>query len=1299
MKFWIIKFCLLINILSAQNVVYWEPAIPIPGGDITIYYNMIDGTLPDNTNPVYLHLGYNGWQNTQDYTMSYAPDIGNGWWQYEYEIPEDAETIDFVFTDLQGNWDNNGGMGIDWHINLNYYWMPYYPGPDETVTVILNNVNQTGEIAWTVDAGNGHVPPIESYWPDGSYFDEGLVFSPLLENGPSSLTIDLGQFLSGEQVIHSLKFKIRWENGDWDVGSNGQVLNYDIYIDYNYTPGDPYVFFINPTPNENAQVSGTLNLAVTGDAETVEFWVNGEFLGMDDTVPFEESWTPESSEFGNATIIAIAHGSEGGVSYLFRHVYILYEIMEEPVPPGITDGVNITGNTVTISLYAPYKNFIAVKGSWNQEYPNGELMKISGDTLWWYQTELPDGDYSYQYNVDDEKLIADPWSKDVIWIDPNGGWESGNYSHAVTVFSIGAPEFIWNDSNFSRPPQEDVIVYELHVGDFTSDGETHGTFSDVTEKIQEGYFNDLGINSIELMPVNEFEGSYSWGYNPSFYMAPETSYGTPDELKELVNTAHQHEIAVLLDVVFNHTWGSAPLFQLYQPLDSWDYEDHNYDHCPYFHNQESEWGYKLQHWHEANGREYRAWKYVSDVLFTWVNDYHIDGFRFDHTAGVGWGGDADGASFYADMLNSMDPSIILVAEEDNPGQINSSDFDSGWDYSYHHTVFDNLMEIYVNMYTMRNHLQWWTQNWYTHTAPLNYVESHDESRIIYEATYYQGMNSTEAGLKSKLGAATLLTGTGTPMIYHGQEFGQNGTSRDPGGSIIPQPLQWENLDNNFGSDLYEYYKRLLWLRNNWAVIRGPNLEIIYQDNSQKIIGMNRHDEGLGQTVYCVMNFNNNDQTIPELTFPYGGVWYEFIEDTELESVSGYYADYFISASSARIFTNFKNWSDEGNEEVNVNILSGWNMISLPLEVLNSDYNFVYPDGVEGTLYGFDETYILTEYMVPGNGYWLYFDEGTTSTVTGSSINSVTISLEEGWNLIGGVSSIVPVSSIIDLDEIIVPGTFYEFNGTYVNSTNLEPGKGYWVNIVSSGEITINSDSGNRAKDSQFGYELNANTLQISPVGENHLPQVLYFGTDISEGERQRFSLPPKPPVVSSGKPAKYFDIRFNTDSNLCGSFGEIIVENTSEKLTIDYNIKIEGEEHLNWVLNSDEGNSYVLSGADNITIPSAGKFTLEQNPGIPEKYFLHQNFPNPFNPITTFHYQLPKQSHVNLTLYDLLGREVRQLVNAIQEKGRKSVRWDATDEKGSLVSAGVYLIQLQSGNPIGNSPNDFVQTRKILLIK
>jgi hypothetical protein len=150
--------------------------------------------------------------------------------------------------------------------------------------------------------------------------------------------------------------------------------------------------------------------------------------------------------------------------------------------------------------------------------------------------------------------------------------------------------------------------------------------------------------------------------------------------------------------------------------------------------------------------------------------------------------------------------------------------------------------------------------------------------------------------------------------------------------------------------------------------------------------------------------------------------------------------------------------------------------------------------------------------------------------------------------------------------------------------------------------------------------------------------------------------------------------------------------NTSDNLTISYDVVLDAGEHMNWVLTpeGDKG-EYLLEGTGEITVPTSNRFTLEKKAVIPIEYTLHQNYPNPFNPITFLSYDLPNQAQVTLTVYDLIGREVIQLVNTTQDAGYKSVQWNATDSFGKPVSAGVYLYQIQAG--------DFVQTRKMVLLK
>ena len=877
------------------NSVYWEPEIPVPGGDITIYYNTFDGDLPNNTFPVYVHLGYDGWVDVDDYAMSYAPSTGTGWWKYTYQIPEDAETVDFVFTDLNDNWDNNGGIGIDWHISLNYYWAPFNPTPNDDFEIVLNNIEQGGHIIWTVDAGKGHTTPIEEYWPENSYNNNGSVYTPLNVLGDSAV-IDFNSFQSGEQVVSSIKFKILWEDGTYDVGQNGQIIYYDVYFDYDIEQDDPQIQFIAPV--ENDQIMGDVNITCDGNADSVELWVDGNLLTTQYSDNFSYLWEPADGLFGDLRLVAKAIYNNGRVSFSFVDFYLLYEIVNADVPIGNNDGVNLNNEDVIITLYAPDKDYVSIKGSWNTEFPNGEIMKLSGDTLWWYQTTLGPGTYSYQYNLEGLKYIADPWSEDVEWKDPLTGYESGNFQHALTVFEIGQDEYEWSDDDFVRPQMEDLIIYELHVGDFLGvDGEI-GTYSNVIEKINAGYFSDLGINAIELMPINEFEGDYSWGYNTSYGFAPESTYGTPNDLKYLIDIAHQNGIAVIFDVVYNHLWGSSPLFQLYHPIDNYEWNEHDFDSCPYFDDAPSDWGYKLEHWHDIDGRDYRGWKYVIDSLMHWVTEYHIDGYRFDYVEGIGWDGDFNGASFYANYLDNFDPSLILIAEADNSYQINNTDFDSGWDYSYHHNIYDNILDIYLDVYNVTNHISAYNQGYGFVTGPVNYIESHDENRLIYQSTEFQGHSFEEAYKRSMLGSTILFTSHGVPMLYSGQEFAQSAPTRDSGGFPIPQPLQWSNLDDESVQTLNNHYKKMIALRNNVDVLKQPPLEVKYQNNSNRSIVYWRADDN--DKVVVALNLDSNSHSI-DLEFPQSGSWTDYISGNEINIESNFYGGYTLEPLTSYVF--------------------------------------------------------------------------------------------------------------------------------------------------------------------------------------------------------------------------------------------------------------------------------------------------------------------------------------------------------------------------------------------------------------
>lgn len=240
---------------------------------------------------------------------------------------------------------------------------------------------------------------------------------------------------------------------------------------------------------------------------------------------------------------------------------------EVAMPEGLQPGINYNSTdptTVTLVLQAPYKQNVYVIGDFNDwTYSPEYQMKRDGEMFWITLTGLTAGEeYAYQYVVDGSIYIADPYTDKVLdpWNDsyittdvyPDLKLYPSGASGIVSVFQTSQTDYQWKTLDFKRPDTQDLIVYELHLRDFT----TEGTYKAALAKLP--YLKDLGINAIELMPVNEFEGNDSWGYNPSFYFAVDKAYGTKDDLKAFIDECHADGIAVIIDMVLNHSFGQSP---------------------------------------------------------------------------------------------------------------------------------------------------------------------------------------------------------------------------------------------------------------------------------------------------------------------------------------------------------------------------------------------------------------------------------------------------------------------------------------------------------------------------------------------------------------------------------------------------------------------------------------------------------------------------------------------------------------------------------------------------------------------
>ncbi len=347
----------------------------------------------------------------------------------------------------------------------------------------------------------------------------------------------------------------------------------------------------------------------------------------------------------------------------------------------------------------------------------------------------------------------------------------------------------------------------------------------------------------------------------------------------------------------------------------------------------------------------------------------------------------------------------------------------------------------------------------------------------------------------------------------------------------------------------------------------------------------------------------------------------------------------------------------------------WNMVGLPLGVEDSDYLTLFPDAIANTLFSFGEGYSLETNLVEGTGYWLRFDGYGSTTMIGDDFEEITITLDEDWNMISGVSNPADVNSIYDPYGIIIPNTIYSFGEGYNLADVIEPGLGYWIRSYTEGSITISSTAASGK--SKFVNRLtDANSISFNG-------QTLYFGVEIPQEEILSYSLPPKPPAGA-------LDVRYEGDWKVVKDDGNIEIMNNSNELKIDYEIHQD-----NWVLiNQLTGEEYSLTNSGTIDLVGdvTGFTLMKEDAALPSQYALAQNYPNPFNPVTTISYSVPFSGPISLKVYGLLGEEVSTVVEGEHKAGFHTAQFD-----GSHLSSGVYFYRLSS--------KDHTITKKLILMK
>ncbi len=384
-----------------------------------------------------------------------------------------------------------------------------------------------------------------------------------------------------------------------------------------------------------------------------------------------------------------------------------------------------------------------------------------------------------------------------------------------------------------------------------------------------------------------------------------------------------------------------------------------------------------------------------------------------------------------------------------------------------------------------------------------------------------------------------------------------------------------------------------------------------------------------------------------------------------------------------------------------NLISGWNLIGLPLEVSDAGVTTLYPTHSPGTLFRWEGVYQNATSLDLCQGYWLNFDQPAVAVISGTAHSSCSISLIPGWNLIAGPACDVAVAAISDPEGAILPGTIFGWSGAYSSATTIAQGQGYWVNAGKAGTITLNcADALPKSTVLQVDRQRLDRESRVLIRDAAGAQQILYFGVKLDETlQKFNYQLPPVPP-------APLFDARFRDDTYLlpAGTDAAAIRLQTAHYPVevMPQNLPAAADYALEEWRGAEMLARHPLRNGIPLHLPKTAAATLRLTrieSAIPSDFVVYENFPNPFNPDTEIRYALPQRARVTVAVYNSLGQKVKTLLSAEQDAGMQSVTWDGTDEQGNAVASGLYLYRIMAATTHPENGTTYRQVRKMILMR
>ncbi|MBD2386326.1 alpha-amylase family glycosyl hydrolase [Cylindrospermum sp. FACHB-282] len=528
---------------------------------------------------------------------------------------------------------------------------------------------------------------------------------------------------------------------------------------------------------------------------------------------------------------------------------------------------------IEFKLFAPYNQGAKLIGSFS-DWQEIEMEK-DGDGYFQRIVNLEDGVYKYKFRVQSNSWFFEPGQ----WVDVTDPYatdidELSGKDNAILLVKDGekiTDTYVWKHDDQPLSADKELVIYELHVGDFSGgedDPYARGKYKHVIEKLD--YLCDLGINAIELMPIKEYPGSYSWGYNPRYFFATESSYGSTSELKNLIDECHSRGIRIIMDGIFNHSEASSPLTQI----------DHDYwyHHSP--RDPDNNWGPEFNYEHYDEKLDiYPARKFIGDTIRFWIEEYHIDGIRYDAARQIAnydfmhWvvqeAKKTAGAKPFYNIAEHI-PETTSITNVDGP-------MDGCWHDSFRHTITVHICGDTFDVESLKDAIDAKRQGFMGATNVVNYLTNHDHDHIMVELANRNIFNE-EAFTRAKLGAAILMTSVGVPLIWMGEEFGEYKPKQSESSKI-----EWSLLGNHLNQGLFAYYKGLINLRKQNHALYTENIDFIHENMETKVLAYSRWNEE-GSRVVVVANFSENFLAGYQIdNFPCGGTWHEWTGNYDVES--------------------------------------------------------------------------------------------------------------------------------------------------------------------------------------------------------------------------------------------------------------------------------------------------------------------------------------------------------------------------------------------------------------------------------